>query len=76
MPRKPVKGNHPLAEVIAKCLFGIETVPKEYMRRMVNRACREAVKWHQERENKVLRDVLLNFKDTDEYDDFNSNFDM
>ena len=43
-----VKGNHPLAEVIAKALFGIETVPKDYIPRMVNRACRKAVEWYEE----------------------------
>lgn len=42
-----VKGNHPLAEVIAKRLFGIENTPKEYQQRMVNSACAEAVKWHE-----------------------------
>jgi hypothetical protein len=42
-----IKGNHPLAAIIAKCLFGINTVPPEYRQRMINRACREAVKWHE-----------------------------
>ena len=41
-----VKGNHPLAEVIAKKLFGIEGVPKECMQRMVNAACKSAVEYH------------------------------
>ena len=44
-----VKGNHPLAEIIAKCMHGIEQVPKEYQRRMVNRACKKAVEWHEAR---------------------------
>lgn len=43
-----VKGNHPLAEVIAKCLLGIESVPAKEQRRMVNRACKEAVKWYKD----------------------------
>ena len=42
-----VKPNHPLQELLAKLLFGIETVPPKEQRRMVNRACREAVKWHE-----------------------------
>ena len=41
-----VKGNHPLAETIAKDLFGIETVPIEGVRRMVNKAARDAVAYH------------------------------
>ena len=41
-----VKGNHPLAETIAKELFGIETVPIEGVRRMVNKAARDAVAYH------------------------------
>lgn len=41
-----VKDNHPLAEIIAKALFGIETVPAEEQRRMVNRACKAAVWWY------------------------------
>ena len=42
-----VKGNHPLAEIIAKSLFGIETAPKEQMQRMINRACKKAVLFHE-----------------------------
>ena len=42
-----VKGNHPLAEIIAKCLFGFNSVPPEYRQRMINRACRKAVEWHE-----------------------------
>lgn len=40
-----VKGNHPLAEILAKKLFGIETVPAAEQRRMVNRAIKAAVKY-------------------------------
>ena len=43
-----VKGNHPLAEVIAKRLFSIESVPKDEQRRMVNRACRDAVEYYEQ----------------------------
>lgn len=42
-----VKANHPLSEIIARKLFSIESVPKEEMKRMINRACKEAVKWHE-----------------------------
>ena len=48
-----VKGNHPLAEIIAKCLFGIEQVPKKYMGRMVNRACKKAVEYHKKEIKKL-----------------------
>ncbi len=42
-----VKSHHPLMELLAKLLFSIETVPAKEQRRMANRACREAVKWHE-----------------------------
>lgn len=38
--------THPLAEIIAKKLFSIENVPKEEMRKMVARAIKAAVKYH------------------------------
>jgi len=38
--------THPLVEIIAKRLFGIESVPKEEMRKMVIRACKDAMKYH------------------------------
>lgn len=42
-----VKGNHPLAEIIAKKLFGIEgDLPKDEKTKMVNRACKSAIEWH------------------------------
>jgi hypothetical protein len=43
-----VKPHHPLTELLAQLLHGIETVSVQEKRRMVNRACREAVKWHRE----------------------------
>jgi len=43
-----VKPHHPLTELLAKLLFGIETVPAKERKRMVNRACKEATKWHKE----------------------------
>jgi hypothetical protein len=41
-----VKGNHPLAEIIAKKLFGVGGVPYNEQAKMINRACKEAVKYH------------------------------
>ncbi len=43
-----VKPHHPLAELMAKNLHGIETVHAKEQRRMVSRACKEAAKWHDE----------------------------
>lgn len=47
-----VKPNHPLSELLAKLLFGIETIPVKQQRLAINRACREAAKWHK---SEVLR---------------------
>lgn len=41
-----VKGNHPLAEVISRKLFGIGNVPKAEQDRMINRAIKAAIEWH------------------------------
>lgn len=46
-----VKPNHPLQELLAQLLSGIEVVPVDEQRRMVNRACREAVKWHEKQKH-------------------------
>ena len=40
--------SHPLAEIIAKKLFGITTVPPTEQKRMVNRAIKAAVQWYEE----------------------------
>jgi len=56
-----VKGNHPLAEIIARKLFGIESVPKAEQGKMVNRAIKAAVEYHEkeiERKDRALRKVL------------------
>ena len=42
-----VKGNHPLAEIIARKLIGIESVPSAEQRKMVNRAVKAAVEYHE-----------------------------
>ena len=44
--KQPTVRVHPLAEILAKALFGIESVPKKYQRRMVTKAIKEAVKYH------------------------------
>lgn len=41
------RSHHPLAELIAKKLFGIEGASPAYQRRAVSLAAREAVKWHE-----------------------------
>ncbi len=50
-----VKPNHPLQELLGKLLFGIEVVPVAEQRRMVNRACKEAVKWHESQMGTIRR---------------------
>ena len=40
-----VEPNHPLAELLARKLLGIEGVPAKEQTRMVARAIREATKW-------------------------------
>ncbi len=46
-----VKPNHPLAEILAKKLFSIEIVPQKEQTRMVNRAIKAAVQWHEDHKN-------------------------
>lgn len=46
-----VKPHHPLAEILACQLFGISCVPKEEQTRMINRAIKKAVEWHEK--NKI-----------------------
>ena len=41
-----VKGNHQLAEVLSRKLFGIGNVPKDEQERMINRAIKAAIEWH------------------------------
>jgi len=43
-----VKGNHPLAEIISKRLFGINSVPNNERDKMVRRAIKAAVGYHKE----------------------------
>lgn len=46
-----VKPNHPLAELLARKLFGIEGVPLKEQQRMKQRAIKAAVRWHKEHKN-------------------------
>lgn len=46
--------THPLAEIIAKKLFNIESVPPAEAKRMVGRAIKAAVEYHQSEINKML----------------------
>jgi len=45
--------THPLAEIIAKKLFSIESVPPEEARRMVGRAIKAAITYHHHEINKI-----------------------
>lgn len=45
--------SHPLIEVIAKKLLGIESVPLTEQQKMVSRACKAAVIWHVEETKKL-----------------------
>ena len=44
-----VSPHHPLAELLAKKLSGVECVPFREQQRMVQGAIRAAVAWHEER---------------------------
>lgn len=48
--------THPLAEIIAKKLFNIESVPPVEARKMVGRAIKAAVEYHQSELNKAIID--------------------
>jgi hypothetical protein len=41
-----VNGTHPLAEIILRKTFGIESCPPKEQKRMIERACKAAVKYH------------------------------
>ena len=40
-----VEPNHPLAEILARKLFGIECVPRKEQTRMVAQTIKAAVQW-------------------------------
>ena len=49
--------THPLMELVAQNLFSIETVPPAEARKMVRRAAKAAMEWH-EKEVEKMRDAL------------------
>ncbi len=51
--KKNIVKTHPLAEILSKKLFGIETVPAKEQRRAVNRAIKAAVEYHEKIINKI-----------------------
>ena len=52
-----VKGNHPLAEILAKKLFSIETVPAMEQAKMVRRAIKAAVEYYEKNNKKLEMDA-------------------
>ena len=44
-----VKPHHPLVELLAQCLHGIECIPPKAIVRAKNDAIRAALKWYLER---------------------------
>ena len=48
-----VKSNHPLAEILAKKLFSIETVPAKDQAKMVRRAIKAAVEFYEKKNKKM-----------------------
>jgi len=68
-----VKGNHPLAEIIARKLFCIESVPVAEQGKMVNRAIKAAVAYHEaeiNRKDEALRLMLAGAHDADRAGEF------
>jgi hypothetical protein len=63
---KTVKPNHPLAEILACTLFGIEHVPPKAIRRARANAIKKAVIWARKLEAEV--EELKNYKDI--YEEF------
>jgi hypothetical protein len=66
-----VKGNHPLAEIIARKLFGIEMAQTAEQRKMVSRAIKAAVEYHNtevERKDetiKTMKKLLLSVESSE-----------
>ena len=57
MKKIELKGNHPLAEIIARKLFGISGCPIGTADRMINSACKEVVKYHLEEINVIRKNI-------------------
>ena len=53
-----VKGNHPIAEILAKKLSGIETVPPTEQKQMVSRAVKAAVEYHEREKDQIVKDIV------------------
>lgn len=56
-----VKSNHPLAEIIACKLFGISTVPREEGHKMVNRAVKAAIEYHEAQIRHIVEPINDHF---------------
>ncbi len=52
--------SHPLAEIILKKLFSIETVPPKEQKRMVSRAVKAAVEYHDSKILNVANELTKN----------------
>lgn len=57
-----VKGNHPLAEILGKKLFGIDCVPPAEQRRMVARAIKAALDYTEDRCNVCFKMEMWPFE--------------
>lgn len=56
-----VPGTHPLAELLARKLFGIEGVPRNEQTKMVRQAIRAAVDWHEtviKRKDEAVKEAI------------------
>lgn len=64
-----VKPQHPLAEVLAKKLFGITMISPKEQEKAVSRAVKAAVEWHEEEKNKlenIVYEIINEFIHTPE----------
>lgn len=50
---------HPLGEIIAKKLFSIETVPMKEQTKMVHRACKAAMEYHDQAMKELREKTIL-----------------
>jgi len=60
-----VEPDHPLAEILAKKLFGIEGVPIKEQRKMVSRAIKAAVEFHESFKDKATFEITQLIKNLD-----------
>jgi len=52
-----VPGNHPLAEIIARKLSGIGSVPAGEQIKMIKRAAKAAVVWHDKEIKRITKET-------------------